>query len=68
MPWPVITAHTASCVYQMCESSGHSVCHNFGNYYERLCAAVQKVLDDPTPTNLASLREVMTEETHLVHE
>jgi len=68
MPWPTITAHTASCCYQQCEASGHTVCHNFADYYERLCAAVQKALTDPTPANLASLREVFTEEKSFVHE
>ena len=68
MPWPIITAHTASCVYQQCEQSGHTVCVHFGDYYTRLCAEVQKTLDDPSPANLASLREVFNEEKFLVYD
>ena len=69
MPWPTITNHTASCCYQMCEVSGHTVCHKFSDYYERLCAAAQLVADDPANVaNVTDLRAVLSEERGFIHE
>jgi hypothetical protein len=68
MPWPIVTAHTASCCYQQCEQSGHSVCHYFADYYDRLCAATHKALDDPNPANLAALETVFNERTPYVRD
>ena len=67
MPWPISTSHNATCCYVMCEQSGHAVCVMFADYYERLCAAVQKAVDDPTLANLAALKAVHDEETRYVH-
>ena len=69
MPLPISTSRTASCCYVMCEQSGHSVCHVFGEYYTRLCAAAQLLADDPANLDhQAALKAVLHEETHFVHE
>ena len=61
MPLPVITSATASCVYEMCEQSGHAVCKTFAAYYGRLCDAAQAVANDPSTDNLALLQGVLNE-------
>ena len=62
MPWPTTTSHTSSCVYELCERDGHAVCHAFADYYERLCKAAQRAVDDHSLENMAALREVLSEE------
>ena len=53
----------------MCEVSGHTVCHKFSDYYERLCAAAQLVADDPANVaNVTDLRAVLSEERGFIHE
>lgn len=61
MPLPVITSATSSCVYEMCEQSGHAVCKTFAAYYERLCAGAQAVVSDPSPANLSTLQALLRE-------
>jgi hypothetical protein len=61
MPWPVSTSHTASCVYEQCEQSGHAVCKGFADYYERLCGAAQAVVTAPNGDNLSRLQDILHE-------
>jgi len=61
MPLPVITSATSSCVYEMCEQSGHAVCKTFAAYYARLCGAAQAAVTNPSGDNLAALQDVLNE-------
>ena len=61
MPLSVITSATSSCVNEMCEQSGHAVCKTFAAYYERLCAAAQAAVTEPSGDHLAQLQDVLNE-------
>jgi hypothetical protein len=68
MPWPISTSHNSSCCYQQCEAAGHSVCHQFADYYQRLCAAAIAAVDNPTGERLAHLQETLNEHKGLIND
>ena len=60
----VIYSHRGSCVYQCCENGGHTVCRAFGDYYTRLVAAAQALVDEPTEDHMTQLAGILAEEDH----